>query len=70
VKYGTAPTDLSQRATSSIVVNRTQQLTRFRVQVPGLTQGKTYYYKVTSTGSDGKSDGVESPISQFTMPGG
>jgi hypothetical protein len=70
VKFGTDPKDLSQTATSPMVVNRTQQLTTFRVQVPGLTQGKTYFYTVTSSGSDNTPDGVESPVSQFTMPGG
>jgi len=28
----------------------------------------TYYYKVSSMGADGDSDGVEGPISQFTTP--
>ena len=28
----------------------------------------TYYYKVTSMGSGGKSDGVESAVNQFTTP--
>jgi hypothetical protein len=28
----------------------------------------TYYYKVTSEGADGESDGVESPVAEFTTP--
>jgi hypothetical protein len=28
----------------------------------------TYYYKVTSMGSGGKGDGVESAVNQFTTP--
>jgi hypothetical protein len=28
----------------------------------------TYYYKVTSMGEDGESDGVESPVSKFNTP--
>jgi hypothetical protein len=41
----------------------------FRVRVEGLKPRTTYYYKVTSVESSGKSDGVESPVSQFTTPG-
>ena len=41
----------------------------FRVRMPGLKPQTTYYYKVTSTESNGKSDGVESPVNQFTTPG-
>jgi chitodextrinase len=40
----------------------------FRVRVDGLTPQTTYYYTVTSTGADGVSDGVQSPVSQFTIP--
>lgn len=69
VRYGTDPKGLSQTATSPIVVNRTQQLTKFRVSVNGLNPGTTYYYTVTSMESNGTSDGVQSPVSQFTMPG-
>jgi hypothetical protein len=29
----------------------------------------TYYYKVTSTESNGTSNGVDSPVKQFTTPG-
>ena len=29
---------------------------------------QTTYYRVTSTGADGVSDGVQSPVSQFTTP--
>jgi hypothetical protein len=36
--------------------------------MPGLKPQTTYYYKVTSTESNGKSDGVESPVNQFTTP--
>jgi hypothetical protein len=34
----------------------------------GLTPQATYYYWVTSMGADGKSDGVQSLLSQFTTP--
>jgi hypothetical protein len=69
VHYGTDPKDLSQTAKSPIRVNRGHPETIFRVRMPGLKPQTTYYYKVTSTESNGKSDGVESPINQFTTPG-
>jgi phosphodiesterase/alkaline phosphatase D-like protein len=68
VYYGTDPQDLSQMAKSPISVNRGHSETRFRVRVVGLKPQTTYYYKVTSTESNGKSDGVESPVTQFTTP--
>ena len=66
VHYSTDPKDLSQTAQSPIRVNRGHPETIFRVRMPGLKPRTTYYYKVTSTESNGKSDGVESPINQFT----
>jgi Purple acid Phosphatase, N-terminal domain len=69
VHYGTAPEDLSQTAKSPIRINRGHPETVFRVRMPGLKPQTTYYYKVTSTESTGKSDGVESPVNQFTTPG-
>jgi phosphodiesterase/alkaline phosphatase D-like protein len=69
VHYGTAPEDLSQIAKSPIQLNQAHPETTFRVRMPGLKPQTTYYYKVTSTESNGKSDGVESPVNQFTTPG-
>jgi hypothetical protein len=69
VHYGTDPKDLSQTAKSQITVNRGHPETMFRVRVVGLKPRTTYYYKVTSIESGGKSDGAESPVSQFTTPG-
>jgi hypothetical protein len=69
VYYGTDPTDLSQMAKSHIRLNRGHPETVFRVRMVGLKPQTTYYYKVTSTESNGKSDGVESPVNQFTTPG-
>ena len=68
VHYGTDPKDLSQTAKSPIRVNRGHPETIFRVRMPGLKPQTTYYYKVTSMESNGKSDGVESPVNQFTTP--
>ena len=69
VYYGTDPKDLSQMAKSPIRLNRAHPETIFRVRMAGLQPWTTYYYKVTSTESNGQSDGVESPINQFTTPG-
>ena len=68
VHYGTEPTDLSQMAKSPIQLNRGHPETTFRVHMPGLKPQTTYYYTVTSTESNGQSDGVESPVHQFTTP--
>jgi phosphodiesterase/alkaline phosphatase D-like protein len=68
VHYGTDPTDLSQTTKSPIRLNRTHPETIFRVRIQGLKPDTTYYYKVTSTGSGGESDGVESPVDHFTTP--
>jgi phosphodiesterase/alkaline phosphatase D-like protein len=68
VYYGTDPEDLSQMAKSHIRLNRAHRETIFRVRMDGLKPETTYYYKVTSTESTGRSDGVESSVNQFTMP--
>jgi Purple acid Phosphatase, N-terminal domain len=60
VHYGTDPADLNQTAKSPIRLNRTHSETIFRVRMQDLKPQTTYYYKVTSMGSGGKSDGVES----------
>ena len=69
VHYGTNPKDLSQTAKSEIRVNRGHPETIFRVRLEGLKPRTTYYYKVTSIESNGKNDGVESSVRQFTTPG-
>jgi phosphodiesterase/alkaline phosphatase D-like protein len=69
VHYGTDPKNLSQSANSQIRLNRAHPETIFRVRVSGLKPRTTYYYRVTSTESNGKSDGVESPVNQFSTPG-
>src|ERR1700756_6073937 len=66
--FGTDPSDLSQTAKSHIRLNRTHPETIFRVRISGLKPQTTYYYWVTSMGADGKSDGVKSPVNQFTTP--
>ena len=67
--YGTDPNDLDQIAKSHIRLNRGHAETIFRVRMQGLKSQTTYYYKVSSMGTDGEVDGVESPINHFTTPG-
>jgi hypothetical protein len=66
IHYGTDPNDLSQTAKNHIRLNQSHPETVFRVRMDGLKPDTTYYYKVTSMGYDGVSDGVESPVRQFT----
>ena len=68
VSYGTDPQELSQTEKSEIRLNRGHPETIFRVRMQDLSPETTYFYEVTSTDGVGKSDGVESPVSQFTTP--
>jgi hypothetical protein len=69
VHYGTDPKDLSQTAQSPLRLNQGHPETLFRVRVIGLTPRTTYYYRVTSMDSSGKSDEVKSTVKHFTTPG-
>jgi hypothetical protein len=68
IHYGTDPNDLSRTAKSHIRLNRGHPETIFRVRMLGLQPLTTYYYKVTSMGAGGQSDGVESSVNHFTTP--
>jgi phosphodiesterase/alkaline phosphatase D-like protein len=68
VHYGTDPKDLSQTAKSPFRLNQGHPETVFRVRMTGLTPRTTYYYRVTSMESNGKSDGVKSTVKHFTTP--
>jgi hypothetical protein len=68
IKYGTDPKYLSQTAKSHIRLNRGRAETMFRLRVEGLTPQTTFYYKVSSMGANGESDGVESPVNHFATP--
>src|ERR1700739_4012499 len=68
IHYGIDPTKLSQTAKSPIRLNRDHAQTIFRVRGDGLKPQTTYYYTVTSMGSDGASDGEQSSVEQFTTP--
>jgi hypothetical protein len=69
VHYGTDPKNLSETAKNPIRLNRGHSYSVFRVRVPALKPRTTYYYKVTSMENNGKSDGEESSVKQFTTPG-
>jgi|SRR3984957_6755159 hypothetical protein len=69
VQYGVDPKNLNETAKSHIRLNRGHSYTVFRVRMNGLKPKTTYYYKVTSIGSDGRSDGEESAVRRFTTPG-
>ena len=66
IHYGTDPNDLSQTAKNHVRLNQSHPETIFRVRMDGLKPSTTYYYKVTSMGYDGVSDGMESTVHQFT----
>jgi phosphodiesterase/alkaline phosphatase D-like protein len=66
IHYGTDPNDLSQTAKNHIRLNQSHPETVFRVRMDGLKPDTTYYYKVTSMGYNGVSDGVESSVHHFT----
>jgi phosphodiesterase/alkaline phosphatase D-like protein len=68
VHYGTDPQNLSQTAKNPIRLNQGHQYTTFRVRIEGLRPRTTYYYRVTSEESNGKSDGVTSTVNKFTTP--
>jgi hypothetical protein len=68
VHYGKAPNALTETAKSHIRLNRGHADTMFRVRIDSLQPQTTYYYKVTSMGGDGTSDGMESDVNQFTTP--
>ncbi len=68
VRYGTDPEDLSQTARGHIRLNRAHPETIFRVRMVDLKPQTTYYYKVSSVGANGESDGVEGPVSKFATP--
>src|ERR1700730_1288355 len=66
VRYGTDPKDLSQTAKNPIRLNPYHSSTVFRVHLYNLKPHTTYYYTVDSVESTGKSDGVTSPVQNFT----
>ncbi len=68
VHYGTTPKDLNQTAKSPNRLRRSDLEMIFRVRVPGLKPGTTYYYTVDTAQATGRSDGLKSPVKSFTTP--
>jgi asparagine N-glycosylation enzyme membrane subunit Stt3 len=68
VHYGTDPKNLTQTAKSHIRLNQGHPYTVFRVRIDDLPPKTTFYYKVDSMDAktNGKSDGVISPVKKFT----
>ena len=66
VHYGKDPKNLSETAKNPIRLNPDHSSTVFRVNLYDLPPKTTFYYKVESMDSSGKSDGVSSSIKTFT----
>ncbi len=67
VHYGTDPKNLNQVAKSPIQLNRFHTETIFRVRMPALKLGTTYYYTVDEEEAGGESDKLQSPVKSFTV---
>ena len=69
VHYGKDPNHLSFTAQSPIRINPSHSEMVFRVRMPNLEPGTTYYYKVSSEQANGKPDPATSGVNQFaTQP--
>jgi phosphodiesterase/alkaline phosphatase D-like protein len=68
VHYGTDAKNLNRTAKNPIRLNQGHSHTIFRVRIDDLEPRTTYYYRVTSEGSEGESDGVKSAVNKFTTP--
>jgi hypothetical protein len=68
VRYGSNAKNLSQSAKNPIRLNPSHSSTVFRVRLDDLKPRTTYYYTVDSMEGNGRSDGVTSPINNFTTP--
>jgi hypothetical protein len=66
VRYGTDPNHLDLTAESPTRINPSHSEMEFRVRVPDLKPGTTYYYKVGSRQADGVFDPATSAVNQFT----
>jgi hypothetical protein len=68
VHYSTDPKNLNQIAKNPIRLNPSHEFTVFRVRMDAVKPGTTYYYTVSSMGSDGTDDGTRSQVKKFTTP--
>jgi hypothetical protein len=70
VRYGTNPNQLTRTAKGHIRLNRQHRFSVFRVRLPDIEPGTTYYYSVASTNAEGIPDNVKSGIYHLTTPSG
>jgi Purple acid Phosphatase, N-terminal domain len=68
VRYGSNPKNLGETARNPIRLNPAHESTVFRVRLDNLKPRTTYYYTVSSSEANGKSDRVTSPVNNFTTP--
>jgi hypothetical protein len=66
VHFGVDPRDLKQLAKSQNRWNRGLPSMTYRVWMDNLEPGLTYYYSVEFTDANGKSEGADSTVRQFT----
>jgi hypothetical protein len=66
VHYGKDPNHLGFTAQSPLRINPSHSEMVFRVRMPNLEPGTTYYYKVSSEQANGKPDPATSGVNQFT----
>jgi hypothetical protein len=66
VQYGKDPNHFGFTAQSPIRINPSHSEMVFRVRMPNLEPGTTYYYKVSSEQANGKPDPAASGVNQFT----
>jgi hypothetical protein len=66
VQYGKDPNHLGFTAQSPIRINPNHSEMVFRVRMPNLEPGTTYYYKVSSEQANGNPDPAMSGVNKFT----
>jgi hypothetical protein len=66
VHYGKDPKNLDLTAESPTRINPSRAEMVFRVRMPFLEPGTTYYYKVSSEQANGNVDPAPSAVNQFT----
>jgi phosphodiesterase/alkaline phosphatase D-like protein len=66
VHFGVDPRDLHQVAKSQNRWNRGQPSMTYRVSVDNLEPGLNYYYRVEFTDANGRSEGADTAVHQFT----
>ena len=66
VHFGVDPRDLRQLAKSQNRWNRGLPSMTYRVSVDNLEPGLTYYYRVEFTDANGKTEGADGAVHQFT----